>query len=169
ARVSTSSRSRSASRMPARTYSVSAEMRSALATCWSTSALGLRSPRSIWLRYGLDTPAASASCRSESRALRRCSRRYSPRLPTLSDAMSPPCTTAANYCKHLLAIVRHTTQGVHPLAALPCLPGGTSGSQRSDLHRAVVGVEHDEAQHLAPEEPWHALADPEGNEFCLLR
>ena len=35
----------------------------------STSALGLRSPRSIWLRYGLLTPACSASCRSEICAL----------------------------------------------------------------------------------------------------
>ena len=39
------------------------------------SADGLRSPRSIWLRYGFDTPACSASCRRDSRAAMRCSLR----------------------------------------------------------------------------------------------
>ena len=48
---------------PACTYSASAEMRSPLAICCRMSALGLRRPRSIWLRYGLDTPAACASWR----------------------------------------------------------------------------------------------------------
>ena len=51
----------SGSRIPARTYSVSAETRSAFANCCRTSADGLRSPRSIWLRYGLDIPACAAS------------------------------------------------------------------------------------------------------------
>src|SRR5690606_29431343 len=73
--------------------------------CCSTSALGLRSPRSIWLRYGLDTPAASASCRSDNCALRRCSRRYSPRLPTLSDAMPPLSRTALTIASNPLAEV----------------------------------------------------------------
>ena len=56
------------SRIPACTYSVSAEIRSALAICWRISADGRRSPRSIWLRYGLEIPASSDSRRSESRA-----------------------------------------------------------------------------------------------------
>src|SRR6187551_821432 len=43
------------------------------------SALGLRSPRSIWLRYGLEMPARSLRPRSERRALSRCSRMKSPR------------------------------------------------------------------------------------------
>ena len=40
----------SASRMPARTYRLSAEICSALAICWRISADGRRNPRSIWLR-----------------------------------------------------------------------------------------------------------------------
>ena len=32
-----------------------------MAICCSISALGRRTPRSIWLRYGLETPAAAAS------------------------------------------------------------------------------------------------------------
>src|SRR5262245_50428776 len=43
------------------------------------SALGLRSPRSIWLRYGFEMPARSLRPRSDSRALSRCSRMKSPR------------------------------------------------------------------------------------------
>src|SRR5262245_56587545 len=46
------------------------------------SALGLRRPRSIWLRYGLEMPARSLRPRSESRALSRCSRMNSPRSPS---------------------------------------------------------------------------------------
>src|SRR5579862_1881439 len=42
------------------------------------SALGLRSPRSIWLRYGLETPACCASWRMEILACSRCSRMYWP-------------------------------------------------------------------------------------------
>ena len=42
------------SRIPACTYRVSAEMRNALAICWRISADGRLSPRSIWLRYGLE-------------------------------------------------------------------------------------------------------------------
>ena len=34
---------------------------------------GLRKPSSIWLRYGLDTPACSASCRRDKRDATRCS------------------------------------------------------------------------------------------------
>src|SRR6202051_4803779 len=44
------------------------------------SALGLRSPRSIWLRYGLETPAASASWRTDFPACSRCCLMYSPML-----------------------------------------------------------------------------------------
>src|ERR1700722_19647123 len=54
-------------------------MRSALAICWRISADGRRSPRSIWLRYGLEMPASSESRRSESRAEPRCSRMKEPR------------------------------------------------------------------------------------------
>src|SRR5271169_5106048 len=54
-------------------------MRSALAICWRISAEGRRSPRSIWLRYGLEIPASSESRRSESRAVPRCSRMKEPR------------------------------------------------------------------------------------------
>ena len=46
---------------------------------WRISADGLRSPRSIWLRYGFEMPASSLSFRSDSRALRRWSRMKSPR------------------------------------------------------------------------------------------
>src|SRR5271154_2529729 len=67
------------SRIPACTYRVSAEMRSALAICWRISAEGRRSPRSIWLRYGLEIPASSERRRSESRAEPRCSRMKEPR------------------------------------------------------------------------------------------
>src|SRR5439155_4130970 len=74
--------------MPARTYSVSAEMRSALAICWRISADGFRRPRSIWLRYGLEMPACSESFRSDRRATRRCSRMNSPRSRMRS---SSPC------------------------------------------------------------------------------
>src|SRR5262249_8277984 len=55
-----------------------------LAICCKISALGLRSPRSIWLRYGLDTPAAEESCRSEILACSRCWRMYSPMEPTFT-------------------------------------------------------------------------------------
>src|SRR5882757_9444354 len=49
-----------------------------LAICCRISALGLRSPRSIWLRYGLDTPANLDSWRKEICAWLRCWRMYSP-------------------------------------------------------------------------------------------
>src|SRR5438876_4322369 len=53
-------------------------MRRPLAICCRMSALGLRRPRSIWLRYGLDTPADWASWRIEIFACSRCSLMYSP-------------------------------------------------------------------------------------------
>src|SRR5579859_7412122 len=67
-------------------------MRSPLAICCRISALGLRSPRSIWLRYGLETPAAEASWRSEILACSRCWRMYSPMEPTFTGftALSEP-------------------------------------------------------------------------------
>ena len=68
----------SLARMPARTYSDSTLIRSAWATCWSTSADGLRSPRSICERYGLETSANSASRRTESLARSRWVRMNAP-------------------------------------------------------------------------------------------
>ena len=53
-------------------------MRSALAICWRISAEGRRSPRSIWLRYGLEMPASSDRRRSDSRLVPRCSRMKEP-------------------------------------------------------------------------------------------
>ena len=55
------------------------EISRARAICWRISADGLRRPRSIWLRYGLEMPAISDSLRSESWPTRRCSRMNSPR------------------------------------------------------------------------------------------
>ncbi len=53
------------SRIPAWTYRVSAEIRSPWAIRLRISALGLRSPRSTWLRYGFETSAALASWRRD--------------------------------------------------------------------------------------------------------
>src|ERR1041384_4354559 len=70
-------------------------MRSALAIAWRISALGLRSPRSIWLRYGFEIPACSLSLRSDSRALRRWSRMKSPRSRIRPSRPSVIATTLA--------------------------------------------------------------------------
>src|SRR5215212_4984890 len=78
--------------MPARTYSVSAEMDRALAICWRISADGLRSPRSIWLRYGFEIPARSESFRRVMRADSRCSRM---KRPTSCQRASRSITPAA--------------------------------------------------------------------------
>src|SRR6266536_1759073 len=78
ARVPCPSLASRASSSPARRYITGVETRRALASCWRTSALGRRRPRSIWLRYGLLTPACSASWRSEMRALWRRSRMNPP-------------------------------------------------------------------------------------------
>src|SRR5215467_9805841 len=59
-------------------------MRRPLAICCKISALGRRSPRSTWLRYGLEMPAADASWRSEIFACSRCWRMYSPMELTLT-------------------------------------------------------------------------------------
>src|SRR5215468_11197791 len=56
------------------------------------SALGLRSPRSIWLRYGFEMPARSLRPRNESRAFSRCSRMNSPR--SRSRCSTPSATPA---------------------------------------------------------------------------
>src|SRR5438309_11682267 len=85
--------------MTALTYSVSAEMRRALAICWRISADGLRRPRSIWLRYGLEMPAMSESLRSDRRATLRCSRMNSPRS-RIRDWMSS-IATAKGYASCL--------------------------------------------------------------------
>jgi len=67
-------------------------MRSPLAICCRISALGLRTPRSIWLRYGLDTPASFDSWRNEIFAVLRCWRMYSPMSEAMSAtfSMGPP-------------------------------------------------------------------------------
>src|SRR5262245_46482615 len=87
------------------------DTRSAAASCCRTSALGFRSPRSIWLRYGLETPACSASWRSEMRALCRRSRMNSPMSCGSSRgiAMSRTLRRSANYCKQTLATVTPVT------------------------------------------------------------
>src|SRR5579859_6866096 len=74
-------------------------MRRPLAICWRISALGLRRPRSIWLRYGLDTPACWDSCRSEILACSRCSLMYSPMDAILRCYL--PVLVNANNSKHL--------------------------------------------------------------------
>src|SRR5262245_19699825 len=56
------------------------------------SALGLRKPRSIWLRYGFEMPARSLKPRRESRAFSRCSRMNSPR--SRSRCSTPSATPA---------------------------------------------------------------------------
>src|SRR5208282_3105476 len=65
-------------------------MRSALAICWRISADGRRSPRSIWLRYGLEIPASSDSRRRERRAVLRCSRMKDPRSFTWVSVVLTP-------------------------------------------------------------------------------
>src|SRR5580693_3820981 len=108
------------SRMPACTYSASAEMRSPLAICCRMSALGLRSPRSIWLRYGLDTPAACASWRIDFPACSRCSLMYSPiefRMPSA--------------CHVMLAIAND--QQAHRSA--PLVPDAEEGARFGGTHR----------------------------------
>src|ERR1700729_4108349 len=85
--------------MPACTYRASAEIRSPLAICCSISALGRRRPRSIWLRYGLETPAAADSWRSEIFACSRCSLMYSPMELTrigLTDSVNQTVLAFAN-------------------------------------------------------------------------
>src|SRR5215470_18319502 len=64
-------------------------MRKPLAICCKISALGRRSPRSTWLRYGLEIPAAEASWRSEIFACSRCWRMYSPMELTLTGLTLP--------------------------------------------------------------------------------
>ena len=61
ARASSTGECSRGSRIPARTYSASAEIRRPVAIWARISADGLRSPRSIWLRYGLLIPATFAS------------------------------------------------------------------------------------------------------------
>src|SRR5437588_11463683 len=69
-------------------------MRSPLAICCRMSALGLRRPRSIWLRYGLGTPAFWASWRIEIFACSRCSLMYSPMELTLTLRILQVCHRA---------------------------------------------------------------------------
>src|ERR1700736_5799529 len=76
------------SRSPAWAYIVSAEIFSAAARFFSTSADGLCSPRSIWLKYGLAIFAMSASCRSERFAISRCPRMKSPTPRQIASASS---------------------------------------------------------------------------------
>src|SRR5437870_2761250 len=85
-------------------------MRSPLAICWRMSALGLRRPRSIWLRYGLDTPAAWASWRMEIFACSRCSRMYSPIELTVTLRMSSSC--------HKMLAIANAQQALWPSGAI---------------------------------------------------
>src|SRR5689334_5062795 len=95
-------------------------MRRPLAICCRISALGLRRPRSIWLRYGLDTPASFESWRNEIFALLRCCLMYSPmsrpRSATLSIGFSFTVATSSRLRRYarvlavasaLLALVAH--------------------------------------------------------------
>src|SRR6478672_6619982 len=69
-------------------------MRSPLAIPCRISAEGLRSPRSIWLRYGLEMPASSLSFRSDSRSRWRWSRMNSPRSRRRASTASAGVLTA---------------------------------------------------------------------------
>src|SRR5262249_3310291 len=86
-------------------------MRNARAIAWRISALGLRRPRSIWLRYGFEMPASSLSLRNDSRALRRWSRMNSPRSLSL-DSRSGVIRPARSRLAHL---VPGGQLGVHPV------------------------------------------------------
>jgi len=66
------------SRMPACVYRVSADISSPSARALRTKLLGLRRPRSIWLRYGFDSRAILASCRWLSSISSRWARMKSP-------------------------------------------------------------------------------------------
>src|SRR5579875_2900695 len=85
------------------------------------SALGLRRPRSIWLRYGFDTPAACASWRSEILACSRCSRMYSPIEFTVTLRMPPVWHAMLANANNLQAAVAAGS------AAAPPGPPGTAG------------------------------------------
>src|SRR6202163_1576566 len=76
------------SRSPAWAYIVSAEIFSADARFFSTSADGLCSPRSIWLKYGFEIFAMSASWRSERLAISRWPRMKSPTPRQIASASS---------------------------------------------------------------------------------
>src|SRR4051794_17256466 len=69
---------------PARTYSVSTLIFSALASAWRISADGRRRPRSICDKYGFDTPASSASRRTDMLATSRCDLMKAPSSATRS-------------------------------------------------------------------------------------
>src|SRR5271155_364202 len=81
-------------------------MRSPLAICCRMSALGLRRPRSIWLRYGLETPADWASWRIEIFACSRCSLMYSPIEFTVTLRMPSVC--------HRMLATANPEQAVRP-------------------------------------------------------
>src|SRR5262245_52565394 len=111
--------------MPARTYNASAEIRSPLAICWRISALGLRRPRSIWLRYGFETPASLDSWRSEIFALLRCCLMYSPmsrpRPATLSAMWSATWLMARPWPSWLgwsVSLIRATSSRLRPYAGV---------------------------------------------------
>src|SRR5580698_10696817 len=112
------------SRMPACTYSASAEMRRPLAICARMSALGLRRPRSIWLRYGLDTPACCASWRIEILACSRCSLMYSPIEFTFTLGMP-------SFCHGMLAIANDQ----QARGSVPRAPDAEEGTRVGGTHR----------------------------------
>src|SRR5215469_3709892 len=108
-------------------------MRRPLAICCRISALGRRSPRSIWLRYGLDTPAADASWRIEILACSRCWRMYSPMEPTFMGL-----TTTVNHT--VLAIASGAASTTEPQVSRPAeSEGERSPDLADDLAAAVDG------------------------------
>src|SRR4051794_12571632 len=104
-------------------------MRRALAICWRISADGLRSPRSIWLRYGLEMPAMSDSLRRERRATLRCSRMNSPRS-RIRDWMSS-MATVKGYARCLRAEGDYGVTTSQLLYDAPRYDGVLIGTRRS--------------------------------------
>jgi len=87
---------------------------------------GLRSPRSICDRYGLDTPASRASWRTETCACSRCSRMNSPMVAAFlaspgsrQPSQDPACPTALAIASGPASGLRHTPPaGKAPVRAL---------------------------------------------------
>ena len=142
------------SRIPARTYRVSELISRARAICWRISADGLRRPRSIWLRYGLEMPASSDSLRSDSWPTRRCSRMNSPssshRLSSSSRTRGEDTATIASRTKSAASrapLAGSPQEGLDVGLAGAVAPGelglegvdaGEQGRRRSDTSRSSV-------------------------------
>src|SRR6266540_5608760 len=132
------------SRIPACTYRVSAEIRSPFAIACRISALGLRRPRSICDRYGMETPASPAALRRESFALSRWSLMKLPTFRTFTTQTLPyPYNTCKRYEQRQLM-----GGGLGPAAL--CLPG-----QREVSHHAADRPSA--PQHVGPGERGQAL------------